>query len=250
MFCEAAACLLAGLFGTGTGSTVYNENLAALLLVRVGSRRVVQVGAAIVGGLALVSRLGAALATIPQPIAAGLFCILFGAIAGVGAAQMQHVNQSSPRNILIWGTGVFVGLSTPAWAASAAGAGASGGGEPGPVRGGSPGAAIANALLHTGAAVALVVTVILDTTAPAEPGERGMEGWLGAGGAGATPAWWRDTELLLTYGLPWGLSPAIGVRRERVGVAGQAGWRRLLGWVRWRPGEPPPPAPPPADDAA
>jgi solute carrier family 23 (nucleobase transporter), member 1 len=237
MFAEGAACLLAGLFGTGTGSTVYNENLAALLVSRVGSRRVVQAGAVIVGVLALVSRLGAGLATIPQPIAAGLFCILFGAIAGVGAGQMRWVNQASPRNVLVWGVGVFMGLSVPAYA-SAAGGGGSGGGGSGPVPGAGSGAAITNALLHTGAAVALVVTVLLDTTAPAHPGERGMEGWLGVGSGSV---WWKeDGEALATYGLPWGLTPVIGAWQERV----RGAVSRVVGKLRPRR------LPPPGDEAA
>lgn len=49
----------------------------------VGSRRVVQTGAAIMMVLAIIGKFGALFASIPSAIISGLFCCMFGLIAGV-----------------------------------------------------------------------------------------------------------------------------------------------------------------------
>ena len=41
---EGVACVLAGLMGTGNGTTSYSENIGAIGITKVGSRRVVQYG--------------------------------------------------------------------------------------------------------------------------------------------------------------------------------------------------------------
>ena len=50
---EGIGCLVAGIFGTGNGTTSYSENIGAIGLTRVGSRRVVQIGALLMLGLIL-----------------------------------------------------------------------------------------------------------------------------------------------------------------------------------------------------
>ena len=46
--------MLTGLWGTGNGTTAYNENIGAMQITRVGSRLVIQVGAAIIMVFALI----------------------------------------------------------------------------------------------------------------------------------------------------------------------------------------------------
>lgn len=53
---EGIGCFIAGLFGTGNGTTSYSENIGAIGLTRVGSRRVVQAGAVIMILLGTVSK--------------------------------------------------------------------------------------------------------------------------------------------------------------------------------------------------
>ena len=69
---EGIGCFIAGLFGTGNGTTSYSENIGAIGLTRVGSRRVVQAGAVIMILLGTVSKFGALFTTIPQPIVGGM----------------------------------------------------------------------------------------------------------------------------------------------------------------------------------
>jgi hypothetical protein len=42
---QGFSCALAGLWGTSSGTTAYNENIGAMQITRVGSVRVVQLGA-------------------------------------------------------------------------------------------------------------------------------------------------------------------------------------------------------------
>jgi solute carrier family 23 (nucleobase transporter), member 1 len=43
--------------------------------------------------------------------AGGLFCVMFGMIAGVGLSNMQYTDQGSIRNIFILGFSLYNGLS-------------------------------------------------------------------------------------------------------------------------------------------
>ena len=120
---EALCCLVAGLFGTGSGSTACEcshgccwvgrgheavtgllcgsglataapppsvpalpdaENVGAISITGVASRRVTQVGAAIMMLLGIIGKFGALFASIPQALVAGMFTIMFSLISGVG----------------------------------------------------------------------------------------------------------------------------------------------------------------------
>lgn len=115
---EGIGCLIAGIFGTGNGTTSYSENVGAIGLTRVGSRRVVQAGALIMLLLGTVGKFGALFTTIPQPIVGGMYCALFGMIAAVGLSNLQRVDLNSSRNLFILGFAFFMGLSMPFYIAN------------------------------------------------------------------------------------------------------------------------------------
>ena len=110
---EGIGCLIAGLFGTGNGTTSYSENIGAIGLTRVGSRRVVQFGAGIMIVLGMVGKFGGLFTTIPLPIVGGMYCAMFGMIASVGMSNLQFVDLNSARNLFIIGFAFFMGLSVP-----------------------------------------------------------------------------------------------------------------------------------------
>jgi len=110
---EGIGCMIAGVFGTGNGTTSYSENVGAIGLTRVGSRRVVQTGALIMLVLGGIGKFGALFTTIPQPIVGGMYCALFGMIAAVGLSNLQLVDLNSSRNLFILGFAFFMGLSVP-----------------------------------------------------------------------------------------------------------------------------------------
>jgi nucleobase transporter 1/2 len=163
---EGIGCFIAGIFGTGNGTTSYSENIGAIGLTRVGSRRVVQAGAVIMILLGTVSKFGALFTTIPQPIVGGMYCAMFGMIAAVGLSNLQFVDLNSPRNLFILGFAFFMGLSIPEyfgqhpmqfepiWLAN-----------------------IINTLGSTGMAVGAFSALILDNTIPGTVEERGLNAW-------------------------------------------------------------------------
>ena len=65
---EGVGCLVAGIIGTGNGTTSYSENIGAIGLTRVGSRRVVQTGAWIMIGLAMFGKFGALFTTTTRSV--------------------------------------------------------------------------------------------------------------------------------------------------------------------------------------
>ena len=108
-------CILAGMFGTGNGTTSYSENIGAIGVTKVGSRRVIQYGALIMIIFGLISKFGAFFLTIPQPIVGGVFCVMFGIIGAVGLSNMQFVDLNSTRNLFVLGFSMFMGLVVPTW---------------------------------------------------------------------------------------------------------------------------------------
>lgn len=163
---EGIGCLIAGILGTGNGTTSYSENIGAIGLTRVGSRRVVQVGAVIMILLATLGKFGALFTTIPRPIVGGMYCAMFGMIAAVGLANLQYVQLNSPRNLFILGFSLFMGLSVPEYFVA----------NPATF---SPSwlAELLNTLGRTGMAVGALLAVFLDNTIPGTDEERGITAW-------------------------------------------------------------------------
>jgi len=164
---EGIGCLVAGIFGTGNGTTSYSENIGAIGLTRVGSRRVVQAGAILMIGLGTVTKFGALFTTIPGPIVGGMYCALFGMIAAVGLSNLQYVNLNSGRNLFILGFAFFMGLSMPEYFAAH------------PIEWGPEGLRnVMNTLGSTGMAVGAFIAMFLDNTIPGTDEERGLTAWL------------------------------------------------------------------------
>ena len=165
---EGVGCLVAGLFGTGNGTTSYSENIGAIGLTRVGSRRVVQAGAVMMLFLGVLGKFGALFTTIPQPIVGGMYCAMFGMIASVGLSNLQFVDLNSGRNLFIVGFALFMGLSIPEYFSVPANAFQF---EPRWL------ADILNTLGKTGMAIGAFVALLLDNTIPGTREERGLTAW-------------------------------------------------------------------------
>ncbi|XP_049414310.1 nucleobase-ascorbate transporter 1 isoform X1 [Solanum stenotomum] len=110
---QGIGILLDGLFGTCTGSTVSVENVGLLGLTRVGSRRVVQISAGFMIFFSMLGKFGAVFASIPFPIYAALYCVLFGLVGSVGLSFLQFTNLNCMRNLIITGLSLFLGISIP-----------------------------------------------------------------------------------------------------------------------------------------
>ncbi|XP_047166195.1 nucleobase-ascorbate transporter 1 isoform X3 [Vigna umbellata] len=173
---QGIGILLDGLYGTGTGSTVSVENVGLLGLTRVGSRRVVQISAGFMIFFSTLGKFGAVFASIPFPIFAAIYCVVFGLVAAVGISFLQFTNMNSMRNLIITGLTLFLGISVPHffnqyWTSS----------HHGPVH---TNAGWFNAFLNTifssPATVGLIVAVFLDNTLEVERSkkDRGMPWWV------------------------------------------------------------------------
>ena len=165
---EGLGCLIAGIIGTGNGTTSYSENIGAIGLTRVGARRVVQAGGVIMIVLGMVSKFGALFTTIPSPIVGGMYCAMFGMIASVGMSNLQFVDLNSARNLFIIGFAFFMGLSVPEYFSQ----------NPLVFADSSKWLAdILNTLGSTGMAVGAFVALFLDNTIPGTDAERGLVAW-------------------------------------------------------------------------
>ncbi|MCI07897.1 nucleobase-ascorbate transporter 1-like, partial [Trifolium medium] len=121
-------------------------------------------------------KFGAVFASIPFPIFAALYCILFGLVASVGISFLQFTNLNSMRNLIIIGLTLFLGISVPQLFNQS-----SSPSRPGYVH---TKAGWFNAFLNTifssPVTVGLIVAVLLDNTLEVEKSkkDRGMPWWV------------------------------------------------------------------------
>ncbi|CAK8682680.1 unnamed protein product [Clavelina lepadiformis] len=168
IFTEGFGCVLAGVIGTGTATTSFSENIGAIGITRVGSRRVLQVAGCLFVILGMLSKFGSIFVTIPDPIIGGLFCVAFGMITAVGISNLQYVDLNSPRNLFIIGFSLFMGLTVPEWMKANRGIIQTPSVE---------GNQIITVLLQTSMLVGGFLAFIFDNTIPGTEKERGILAW-------------------------------------------------------------------------
>ncbi|WIA39456.1 hypothetical protein OEZ86_005555 [Tetradesmus obliquus] len=172
---QGASCVLAGLWGTASGTTAINENIAAMAITRVGSRRVMHMAALCALAMGLMAKFGALFASMPNAMVSGLFMVMFGIISAVGLAQMSHTEQHSSRKIFILGFALYSGLSVTYYVSDFTNKHGHG-----PVSTSSDVFnSIANSVFSSAAAVALLLMLLLDNTIKGSDAERGLTVWHG-----------------------------------------------------------------------
>ncbi|KAM6249534.1 solute carrier family 23 member 1 isoform 7-T7 [Spheniscus humboldti] len=198
IFIEGISCIIAGLLGTGNGSTSSSPNIGVLGITKVGSRRVIQYGAGIMLVLGTIGKFTALFASLPDPILGGMFCTLFGMITAVGLSNLQFVDMNSSRNLFVLGFAMFFGLTLPNYLDS----------HPKAINTGVPELdQILTVLLTTEMFVGGTIAFILDNTIPGTQEERGLVQW--KAGAHSDSA---ASASLRSYDFPLGMS---AVRRSR-----------------------------------
>lgn len=100
---------------TSTDKTIPLTPSDLWLVFQVGSRRVIQYGAAMMLLLGLVGKFSALFASLPDPVLGALFCTLFGMITAVGLSNLQFVDLNSSRNLFVLGFSIFFGLMLPSY---------------------------------------------------------------------------------------------------------------------------------------
>nr|XP_037865529.1 solute carrier family 23 member 1 isoform X7 [Chlorocebus sabaeus] len=113
IFTEGICCIIAGLLGTGNGSTSSSPNIGVLGITKVGSRRVVQYGAAIMLVLGTIGKFTALFASLPDPILGGMFCTLFGSPEERGLIQWKagaHANSDTSSSLKSYDFPIGMGI--------------------------------------------------------------------------------------------------------------------------------------------
>uniref|UniRef100_A0A1J3D4P1 Nucleobase-ascorbate transporter 11 n=1 Tax=Noccaea caerulescens TaxID=107243 RepID=A0A1J3D4P1_NOCCA len=203
---EGFCSLLAGIWGSGTGSTTLTENIHTINITKVASRRALAIGAMFLIVFSFAGKLGAILASIPQALAASVLCFIWALTVALGLSNLRYTHTASFRNITIVGVSLFLGLSIPAYfqhyqplsslilpsyyipfgAASS-----------GPFHTGIEQLDFAmNAVMSLNMVVTFLVAFVLDNTVPGSKEERGVYVWSRAQDME------MDPEMQADYSLP------------------------------------------------
>ena len=103
---------LSALFG-GMALTSYSQNIGVITLTGVGSRFVVAFGGAFLILMALVPKVGAIIALMPNAVLGGVLLFMFGMVASVGIDIIGR-NMTSRRDAVILAAALGVGLGIQA----------------------------------------------------------------------------------------------------------------------------------------
>ncbi|XP_073118208.1 nucleobase-ascorbate transporter 12 [Elaeis guineensis] len=209
---EGVSSVLAGLWGTGVGSTTLTENVHTIAVTKMGSRRAVELGAVILILLSFVGKVGGFIASIPDVMVAALLCFMWAMLAALGLSNLRYSETGSSRNNIIVGLSLFFSLSIPAYFQQYGLVPNANSSVPsyfqpyivashGPFRTGFGGVNyVLNTLLSLNMVIAFLVAVILDNTVPGSWQERGVYVWSEPEAVRREPAVSRDYELPFKVG--------------------------------------------------
>lgn len=108
---DGLATSLAGFLG-GPPNTTYGENISVLAITRVYSKYVIGLAAVFAILFSFVGKLGAILASIPDPVLGGVTIVLFGIIAAQGLRMFvdYKIDFANKRNMIITAIILVVGI--------------------------------------------------------------------------------------------------------------------------------------------
>ncbi|XP_038903917.1 nucleobase-ascorbate transporter 11 isoform X2 [Benincasa hispida] len=203
---EGFCSILAGLWGTGAGSTTLTENVHTIHVTKVANRRALVVGAVFLIFVSFIGKVGAVLASIPLALAASVLCFTWALTVALGLSTLQYSQTASIRNMTIVGVSLFLGLSIPAYFQQFQSetslilpsylvpyAAASNG----PTHTGNKQFDfVFNALMSLNMVVTFLIAIVLENTVPGSRQERGVYIWSHAEDIK------NDPSLVATYSLP------------------------------------------------
>ncbi|OQR78006.1 solute carrier family 23 member 2-like [Tropilaelaps mercedesae] len=165
---EGLGCIIAAICGAGCGLTSYSENIGAISITKVASRRVIQTGAALMLVFGCLGKVGGLFVSIPEPIIGGIFMVMFSIVSAVGLSNLQFVDLNSSRNIFVLGASLFLGLCIPSWMAN----------NTNVINLGNEAVTqVITILLSTSMFVGGFVGLVLDNTIPGTAKKRGLASW-------------------------------------------------------------------------
>ncbi|EOA16123.1 hypothetical protein CARUB_v10004255mg [Capsella rubella] len=213
---EGFCSLLAGIWGSGTGSTTLTENIHTINITKVASRRALTIGAMFLIVLSFLGKLGAILASVPQALAASVLCFIWALTVALGLSNLRYTQTASFRNITIVGVSLFLGLSIPVYFQQYQPLSSLilpsyylpfGAASSGPFQTGIEQLDFAmNAVLSLNMVVTFLVAFVLDNTVPGSKEERGVYVWTRAEDME------MDPEMQADYSLPKKFAQIFGCR--------------------------------------
>ncbi|XP_060073895.1 solute carrier family 23 member 1-like [Ylistrum balloti] len=112
---EGILGVVAGALGAGHATTSYSSNAVLIKLTQVASRSVMVIAGFICMVFGVIGKLGAVMASVPDPVIGGVSLVNFGLLLSIGLSLLQKVNLSSTRNLAVLGTSLYIGLVTSEW---------------------------------------------------------------------------------------------------------------------------------------
>ncbi|KAI0531156.1 hypothetical protein KFK09_000709 [Dendrobium nobile] len=204
---EGVSSILAGLWGTGVGSTTLTENVHTIAVTKMGSRRAVELGAVILILISFIGKISGFIASIPMVMVAALLCFMWAMLAALGLSNLRYSEAGSSRNSIIVGLSLFFSLSIPAYFQQFGLVPNANSAVPsyfqpyivsshGPFHTSYGGVNyVLNTLMSLNMIVAFLIAVILDNTVPGSRHERGVYVWSDREAARSEASFQRDYEL-------------------------------------------------------
>ena len=110
---DGLATITASLLG-GPASTTYGENTGVLAMTKNYDPSLLRLSAIFAIALSFISKFGAAIRTIPQPVMGGISLMLFSMITIVGAKTIKNEKvKFNAKNLIVMITIIFIGLIGP-----------------------------------------------------------------------------------------------------------------------------------------
>ncbi|OWF41416.1 solute carrier family 23 member 1-like isoform X2 [Mizuhopecten yessoensis] len=195
---EGIDCILSILVGSGFGVTSCSQNIGVISLTKVGSRRVVLVAGMMMMFFGCFSKMSAFVVTVPDPIIGAAFIVLFAVLTAVGGSNLQYADLNSPRNMIVMGMALFVGLALPPWLTD---------NQNLFLQLDSGLRQVITALLGNNIFMACFTALILDNLMPGTVEERGLIAWRQVfEDSGSDVDGTTNAMTLKTYDLPFGMS--------------------------------------------
>uniref|UniRef100_A0A915D1G6 Uncharacterized protein n=1 Tax=Ditylenchus dipsaci TaxID=166011 RepID=A0A915D1G6_9BILA len=112
---EGIGCFISALIGPGVGITSHAENVGVIGITRVASRVTMVFGGFTMITFGIVTKLGAVLSSIPEPLVGVVLATSMAMVGGVAIANVQTVDMKNSRNTAILGFSIMIGMCVPAY---------------------------------------------------------------------------------------------------------------------------------------
>ncbi|KAI1728588.1 permease family domain-containing protein [Ditylenchus destructor] len=112
---EGLGCFISGLIGPGVGVTTHAENVAVIGITKVASRVTMIFGGFMLISFGVITKLGALLSSIPDPLVGVVLATSMAMVGGVAIANVQTVDLKNTRNTAILGFSIMIGMCVPTY---------------------------------------------------------------------------------------------------------------------------------------